>query len=40
MGRTMQQRVRQYYDLALVDRAYGDIYRHHREAPAAPAAHG
>ena len=40
MGRTMQQRVRQYYDLALVDRAYGDIYRHHREASAVPAAHG
>ena len=40
MGRVMQERVRLYYDLNLVDSAYAAIYRHHREAPAVPAAHG
>ena len=40
MGRVMQERVRLYYDLNLVDSAYAAIYRHHREAPPVPAAHG
>jgi glycosyltransferase involved in cell wall biosynthesis len=40
MGRTMQERVRQYYDLNLVDDAYAGIYRHHRDAPAQPAPQG
>jgi glycosyltransferase involved in cell wall biosynthesis len=32
-GRAMQERVRRYYDLNLVDDAYATIYRHHIEAP-------
>ena len=40
MGRTMQQRVAQYYDLALVDAAYAGIYRHHIAAPARPVPIG
>ncbi len=40
MGRAMQERVKHYYDLKLVDEAYAAIYRHHREAPTQTVAHG
>jgi glycosyltransferase involved in cell wall biosynthesis len=32
-GRAMQERVRRYYDLNLVDEAYAAIYRHHMDMP-------
>ena len=38
LGRTMQERVKRYYDLNLVDDAYATIYRHHMEAPARKVA--
>lgn len=38
MGRTMQQRVERYYDLALVDYAYATIYRRHMDALAQKVA--
>jgi len=39
-GRAMQERVKHYYDLKLVDEAYAAIYRHHSEAPTQTVAHG
>jgi glycosyltransferase involved in cell wall biosynthesis len=33
LGSAMQERVKRYYDLNLVDDAYAAIYRHHIEAP-------
>jgi hypothetical protein len=33
LGLVMQERVRCYYDLHLVDSAYARIYRRHMEAP-------
>jgi glycosyltransferase involved in cell wall biosynthesis len=38
LGRTMQQRVKRYYDLNLVDDAYAMIYRRYMEAPAQAVA--
>ena len=38
LGLTMQERVKRYYDLNLVDDAYARIYRHHMEAPARKVA--
>ena len=37
---SMQERVKHYYDLKLVDEAYAAIYRHHSEAPTQTVAHG
>jgi hypothetical protein len=34
----MKERVKQYYDLKLVDDAYATIYQHHRDAPSQPVA--
>ena len=33
LGLTMQERVKRYYDLNVVDDAYATIYRRHIEAP-------
>jgi polysaccharide biosynthesis protein PelF len=33
LGLAMQERVRRYYDIALVDEAYATIYRRHKDAP-------
>ena len=38
VGVAMQERVKRYYDLNLVDDAYATIYRHHRDAPAQAVA--
>jgi glycosyltransferase involved in cell wall biosynthesis len=38
LGRTMQERVKRYYDLNLVDDAYATIYQHYIEAPAQAVA--
>jgi glycosyltransferase involved in cell wall biosynthesis len=38
LGLAMQERVKRYYDLKLVDDAYATIYRHHREAPSRAVA--
>jgi glycosyltransferase involved in cell wall biosynthesis len=38
LGRVMKERVKQYYDLKLVDDAYATIYQHHRDAPSQPVA--
>jgi len=38
LGRVMQERVKRYYDLDLVDAAYAAIYRRHRDAPARKVA--
>jgi glycosyltransferase involved in cell wall biosynthesis len=39
-GRAMQERVKRYYDLNLVDAAYAAIYRRHKEAPSKPVEGG
>jgi glycosyltransferase involved in cell wall biosynthesis len=39
-GRAMQERVKRYYDLNLVDEAYATIYRRHMDAPSPAAACG
>ena len=38
LGSVMQQRVKRYYDLPVVDAAYARIYRRHMEASAQPVA--
>jgi glycosyltransferase involved in cell wall biosynthesis len=38
LGLTMQQRVKRYYDLNIVDDAYATIYRRHTEAPSQSVA--
>ncbi|MFL6798704.1 MAG: GT4 family glycosyltransferase PelF [Xanthobacteraceae bacterium] len=37
LGLNMQQRVKRYYDMNLVDEAYASIYRHHIDAPSRPS---
>jgi glycosyltransferase involved in cell wall biosynthesis len=39
-GRAMQERVRRYYDLNLVDEAYAAIYRRYKDAPSNPIGGG
>ena len=39
-GRAMQERVKRYYDLDLVDTAYSTIYHRHMDAPSLAAAAG
>ena len=39
-GRAMQERVKRYYDLDLVDAAYSTIYRRHMDAPSFAVAAG
>jgi polysaccharide biosynthesis protein PelF len=38
LGATMQERVKRYYDLNVVDEAYATIYRRHMEAPSRAVA--
>jgi polysaccharide biosynthesis protein PelF len=38
LGLAMQERVKRYYDLNLVDDAYATIYRHHIAAPSQAVA--
>jgi hypothetical protein len=38
LGSVMQQRVKRYYDLPVVDAAYARIYRRHMEASPQPVA--
>lgn len=38
LGRAMQERVRRYYDLSIVDDAYATIYRRHIDAPSQQVA--
>jgi len=33
MGRTMQQRIKRYYDLSMVDQAYSEIYQRYLDLP-------
>jgi glycosyltransferase involved in cell wall biosynthesis len=36
MGRTMQQRIKRYYDLDMVDEVYSNIYRRYLDLPSQP----